>query len=94
MDGEPEELESEDERRLGLEACLQAKEIDFISFSGNDGKPQSVTPKPAVKCSPSNRWRREATINPLPLGGVGGIKWGYCSGAARRGKTCESRTKI
>ena len=27
VDGEPEELESEDERRLGLEACLQAKEI-------------------------------------------------------------------
>ena len=31
MDGEPEELESEDERRLGLEACLQAKEIDLAS---------------------------------------------------------------
>ena len=32
VDGEPEKLESEDERRLGLEACLQAKEIDFLSF--------------------------------------------------------------
>ena len=31
VDGEPEELESEDERRLGLEACLQAKEIDLVS---------------------------------------------------------------
>ena len=32
MDGEPEKLESEDERRLGLEACLQAKEIDYQSL--------------------------------------------------------------
>ena len=31
VDGEPEKLESEDERRLGLEACLQAKEIDLVS---------------------------------------------------------------